>query len=694
MSRLTQCVLTLFCISATLLLPVSNSNAIDEFSFEIKKLQGQNWIAKSLKINISINDKNRINLKANIGKLSLPEPAGILNNIKFTCNNLKITNEVYGCIKGQLDVNDKRLDKHRINLGFNYNHVSKKLVLDATRIHVAGGIASIMAKTGAHTWHLGIRGDQLDTGKIIALAKQMKLITPQYETSGDISFQSAISGTQKKVTRISIEADIPSLAFSNATGEIAGEEFTANIKSRLKPGPGKNSPVSFDTQVTTTRGTICLDVCWTIPKQPIKLTTTGLWRPAKGLLDLNRITVSQAGILEASGSALVQAKNNPSVKTLTLELDKTPARNLYNTYIQPVLIGTLLDDLDMNGYTSADIKIQDMKITDIKVGLTNIHINDNKKRFGIFGLSGNMRWNNSSQTSPSNLGWQGGYLYKIPFGTSKVNVESNNLTFTLIDGISLPVFDGTLKIDDFSLSNPATPDMSWQFDGLITPISMSSFSKAIGWPEMSGKLSGVIPKVSFANGSLTVGGVLLARAFDGNITIRNLKMERLLGITPTLKADINLDNLSLDSLTSTFSFGNIQGRLSGHINRLNMVNWKPVAFDAKFATPENDDSRHRISQKAVNNLTSIGGGGISGAMSRGFLGIFKEFSYKRLGISCVLENNICDMGGIAPATNGYYIVQGGFIPRIDIIGYSDKVDWDSLVERLQNITSTTGPVVQ
>ena len=50
------------------------------------------------------------------------------------------------------------------------------------------------------------------------------------------------------------------------------------------------------------------------------------------------------------------------------------------------------------------------------------------------------------------------------------------------------------------------------------------------------------------------------------------------------------------------------------------VSWTPVKFDAWFGTPENDNSRHRISQTAVDNLTRVGNG-TSNVLSKTFLKI-------------------------------------------------------------------------
>jgi hypothetical protein len=52
------------------------------------------------------------------------------------------------------------------------------------------------------------------------------------------------------------------------------------------------------------------------------------------------------------------------------------------------------------------------------------------------------------------------------------------------------------------------------------------------------------------------------------------------------------------------------------------------------------------------------------------------------------------MGGVGPAKQGYYLVKGGGIPRIDIVGYNRRIDWELLVQKLVEITESGEPVVQ
>jgi hypothetical protein len=117
-----------------------------------------------------------------------------------------------------------------------------------------------------------------------------------------------------------------------------------------------------------------------------------------------------------------------------------------------------------------------------------------------------------------------------------------------------------------------------------------------------------------------------------------------------------------------------------------------VRFDAVLQTPEDDRSRHRISQRAVDNLSSLGG--LGGALSSSMLRFFEEFGYDRLGFRCRLRGAVCELDGVAPAPGGYYLVKGGGLPRIDVIGHVRRVDWAELVKRLQRAMAAPAPVVE
>jgi hypothetical protein len=156
---------------------------------------------------------------------------------------------------------------------------------------------------------------------------------------------------------------------------------------------------------------------------------------------------------------------------------------------------------------------------------------------------------------------------------------------------------------------------------------------------------------------------------------------------------VSMRRLDLDRLTRTFSFGSISGRIDVSVDDLVLASWRPVAFDAKLQSSPGDYPR-RISQRAVENISALGGAGAAAALQRSFLGFFDEFGYSRIGWSCKLENGVCHMGGIEPAASGYVIVKGGGIPAITVMGYNRRVDWSELIERVRRVTQQDPYIVE
>jgi len=292
------------------------------------------------------------------------------------------------------------------------------------------------------------------------------------------------------------------------------------------------------------------------------------------------------------------------------------------------------------------------------------------------------------------VAWQGGHVYKVTLGAGRAALHSEGRAVRLAEPLELPVFDGALQVGNLTAQDLGTSQMRWSFDGRLLPVSVAAFSRAMDWPGMTGKISGVIPSVTYDRGVIGVDGALLVRAFDGDIVVHNMRLVQPFSAVPVLSAEVDVVNIDLTALTETFSFGKIEGRLGGAVKKLRMERWQPVAFEARFATPPGDRSRHRISQKAIDSLSSLGGGGAAGALSRSLLRFFEQFSYDRIGIGCRLRSGVCEMDGIGPAQGGYYIVKGGGLPRIDVIGFNRRIDWDVLLARLKAATQSSGAVIQ
>jgi len=170
------------------------------------------------------------------------------------------------------------------------------------------------------------------------------------------------------------------------------------------------------------------------------------------------------------------------------------------------------------------------------------------------------------------------------------------------------------------------------------------------------------------------------------ISLQNLSMERVFGVLPSLAADVRIEDLDLEQLTQTFEFGRIAGRLDGEIRDLRMLDWKPVAFDAWVGTPARQAGSSDISRKAVNHLTTLGGGSATTALTSPLMRMFNSFSYRRLGLGCLLRNNVCQLRGLSDDQASVLILEGAGVPKITIRAYNRSVDWPQMVSNLMALS--------
>jgi hypothetical protein len=213
---------------------------------------------------------------------------------------------------------------------------------------------------------------------------------------------------------------------------------------------------------------------------------------------------------------------------------------------------------------------------------------------------------------------------------------------------------------------------------------LAQLTTALDWPPFEGSLDGTLRDMRYSDQVFVVGGGLQIEAFDGSAVVNNLEIREPFSTVPVLSADARLRGLDLHELTQTFSFGRIEGRLDGEIDAIRLSGWRPDSFDLHLYSPEQDDLRHRISQRAVENLTELGNG-VSAGLSTTFLRIFDEFRYDRIDLKVLLRGDTAEMGGIARSDGGYYLVKGAGLPRIDVIGRNRGIAWKDLVERLRRI---------
>jgi hypothetical protein len=416
-------------------------------------------------------------------------------------------------------------------------------------------------------------------------------------------------------------------------------------------------------------------------------------------LTIERFAVDHADVAKASGSAGLDFANEQPLRSLSLQLAALEFPGAYESYLQPLLLDTNFKAMQTAGKIAGQIEIASGAPSSVDLALDALTFDTGARTFALESLGGAVHWrvDSEAETRDSVLRWSGGTILGLALGASELQFNGSGRQFRLLQPTRIPLLDGALALESLRIRNAGLPSVAFMVDATLEPIDVKQLCRTFGWPEFGGRVGGSISKLRMREGVVTLGTTLSAQVFDGNVTLSDVLLQEPFGKWPRFSSNVEFDNLDLELMTGAFSFGRITGRLSGRVAGLRLFNWAPVAFDARLYTPPGDRSKHRISQRAVENIGSIGGGGagVAAALSSGFLRFFDDFNYDQLGLSCRLENNVCAMNGVAPAPNGgYYLVKGKGLPRIDVIGSSRRVDWPRLVQQLIAATKSGGPTVQ
>jgi hypothetical protein len=633
---------------------------------------------------------------------------GRLLGPSFSCPDLTVSATRLACDRGKVSGDFGPLGQQDAALAFAIGNAGAARFRLA-QLALGGGKADIAGSLVAGSWTADASVVDLRLGQMEAIPAARERLPHGMHVDGMLSGQVTVAGRGPYPVSASAKLDISGLGLADAAGTLAGEQLHGQLDARIQAAAAPAGGWRATLRLAADSGQAYLEpVFLDLGQHELELEAEVILPESLGSASVGHFDLQQSGVGRLAGSAELDLAGESLLRRARVRLESLDVAGFAGVYARPFLISTPFADLAGSGIISGEVDVDAGSPSRLQLELGDVTLDSPAGALSVSALTGHFSWFDEqlrnelapqadSELFKSSLQWQSARLWGIEFGPVTIPFTTTGPNFRLLDPIEIPVFDGRLAIETLRIRHAGTPQMYLRFDAELKPVSIAPLARALGWPEFSGTLSGRIPRLELADGLVTLGGNIEARAFDGTITLRGLRLRDPLGRHPQLLADIEVDSLNLERLTDTFEFGLITGRLSGKVASLETFDWMPTAFDASFFSTPGDRSPHRISQRAVSNLSSIGGGSggsVTAAMQSGFLRFFKNFHYDRLGLSCRLVNDVCMMDGVAPAPGGYYIVKGKGLPRIDVIASQRRVAWTRLVRQLAAITQTSGPVVE
>ncbi|MGO4503065.1 MULTISPECIES: hypothetical protein [unclassified Dyella] len=471
--------------------------------------------------------------------------------------------------------------------------------------------------------------------------------------------------------------------FDTPGGALAGQSVNGNGRLNLDT---TSAPTRIDLDASLRGGELLLGPIYArLPDHPVQLSLSAATR--NGAVDFNRLRVADADALQLEGAMSFNAKGDLQ----QLKLDRLQSRfpAAYQRYGQAWLATLGLRDMRIDGELSGNLDLGADGLRSFAFDTDGLDAADADGRLAVKGLRGGLDWNASNDRPVTSMSWQALQVYRIPNGATQLRWQSKGGALTLQRAVDIPVLNGRVHVGDLAWRPAAAKGRRLETSLAFAGIDMASFSRTMGWPEFPGTLGGAIPAMRWVDDRFELEGGLSVNVFDGFVDITRLSLQGPFGPSPVLTGDVQLRQLDLAAMTSVFDFGSITGRMDGSVNELRLVNWNPVAFKANLLA----GSGGRISQRAVNNLTAVGGGGVAAGLQGAVLKLFKTFGYKRIGLNCTLQASVCHMGGLDNDADGYTIVEGSGLPRLQVIGHQAQVDWPTLVRRLKAAMEGNGPEV-
>lgn len=663
-------------LASALLLAATPAPAIERVSIEAAGATlADGVVVRGASAQLVLDATGRARLQAGAARLQ-PAAGADLEAVALYCAEFIVREPAFACRGGELQARVPHAGALAARLEAAADSARGAATLELTELAFAGGQVQGAARAADGRWSLRASASALQVAPLRALLPAGAL-PADLEADGRLDAEITADGAGTQWREARLEARLADVVVQNAAGTVASDAAGAALHAVLRPdGAGARWTLRVDgTRGQVLAGPALLDFA----AQPLTLEANG--RIGRDALLVESAAYRQPGLITGSLVARLALAPALRLETAQVEIAQLEFPAAYTSFLQLALAATELGTLRSQGTASGHLEWRDGAPRSLDAVFSGLEFDDRARRLALRGVDGHLQWDAAGAPERiSGLAWQSVELYGIEGGAGALALRAHGDEFALLQPARIPIFDGALLLRQLELAAVGTPALRLAFAADIEPIGMEKLSTAFGWPAMAGRLAGRIPGLVYRDRTLAFDGDLRAEVFDGTVTARRLRLIDPLGTFPRLTGEFEARRLDLDLITHTFPIGSITGRLDADIRGLELFGWSPVAFDAHLYTTPGDRTRHRISQKAVDSLSNLGGGGgVMGALQSGFLQFFKSFGYDRIGLTCQLRDDVCLMGGLPRRDGGYYIVRGGGLPRIDVVANSGRVAWSQLV---------------
>lgn len=256
--------------------------------------------------------------------------------------------------------------------------------------------------------------------------------------------------------------------------------------------------------------------------------------------------------------------------------------------------------------------------------------------------------------------------------------------FEIPDKIAVPLWGGQMIVNSFKLSNRGR---DFKMD-LALSLRDLDLVQIFPGQEIAGSLQGDLEPIRIDKEKARIGGTLKADVFEGQVEGKNLAVIRPFSPERAIQGELFFSHLNLEPITRHFSFGKITGFVQGQVTNLVVRDNLPEQFDLRFNTQEVPGVSKTINIKAIENIGIFGTGwGDLDALRKGINRFISEYSYREIGLSCSLKEDLFHLNGTIFENGIEYLVRKPNWFGIDIINKNpdNEILFSDILSRIRSI---------
>jgi len=499
-----------------------------------------------------------------------------------------------------------------------------------------------------------------------------------WQPVGVVDFDIDASSTSKdwqQLPAVTAEFAFRQAGFSSASGDLAAEALAGKLDWRSSPDGQLQTALTL-TQGQAYRSPVLLDFA----TQAANLKLSGQLHDS-GRYQFDQIQLSMGSGFRAEGILSGNWRRSPVPSDAALHFDASDLSQITPVLLTPFVLGTDWETFKISGAANGTVNIQNRLLDGLALKLSGTTLSLGTDQ-SVRDLNADLHWQRRQGAQVSTLSWGGGQWGPLPLGAVNTRWLMAGRGAYLFPTLRVPIGDGALVVDRFSLADIGLPSANGVFRGHLEPIRIAPITTWLGLPAFGGTLAGDIPDVHYDGGYLHLDGAVTVRLFDGSIKINNLFIDSRNAGAALLGANARFRNIDLRLLTEAFAMGSMTGRVNLDVDDLLTHSLEPLRFSAHLYSSPDDDQPHTVSQQAVDMISSLGSGS-SGAVSRGLLRFFKTFHYGKIDWRCEFADGICEMyGANAQRTEPWTIMSAGIPPAVRILGNNARVDGNRLLKQI------------